>query len=174
MVTTLAELAALGLTTAGLYGANALVGGEGERFDEKWERTALNTAGNLTGLAPGAAAGFIGGASINPKLAIPGAVIGGVAGALGGGWASDRIGNMLDVDMGLTQEGYRQRVLNGEVPMNRVSPTELLNAHLENDPIAQQAMYQEKIRQARLMEKEMQRQRMLQYQAQMAQQQGGM
>ena len=167
-----AGYAALGLGTAGLYGANALVGGEGKRFDEKWERTLANTAGNLTGLAPGAAAGFIGGAAINPGLAIPGAVVGGVAGALGGGWASDRLGNMIDVDMGLIQEGYRQRVLNGEVPMKRISPTELLNAHLENDPIAQQAMYQEKIRQARLMEKEMQRQRMLQYQAQMAQQQG--
>lgn len=154
MVTSLAELAALGLTAAGLYGANALVGGEGERFDEKPERTALNTAGNLAGLAPGATAGFIGGHAINPKLAIPGAVVGGAIGALGGGYISDRVADVFDSTGG------------------RISPTELLNAHLENDPIAQQAMYQEKIRQARLMEKEMQRQRMLQYQAQMAQQQG--
>ena len=140
MVATLAELAALGLTTAGLYGANALAGGEGERLD----RTLVNTAGNL------------GGAYAGYKLAgggIPG-IIGGAIGTLGGGYISDRVADIFDSTGG------------------RVSPTELLNAHLENDPIAQQAMYQEKIRQARLMEKEMQRQRMLQYQAQMAQQQG--
>lgn len=140
MVATLAELAALGLTAAGTYGANALTSGE----DERWDRTAINTAGNL------------GGAYGGYKIAgggIPG-IIGGAIGALGGGYISDRVADIFDSTGG------------------RISPTELLNAHLENDPIAQQAMYQEKIRQARLMEKEMQRQRMLQYQAQMAQQQG--
>jgi hypothetical protein len=145
-----AGYAALGLGTAGIYGANALVSGGGERRD----RTLANTAGNLTGLAPGAAAGLIGGAAINPALAIPGAVIGSVAGALGGGYISDRVADMVDPSQG------------------RISPTELLNTHLENDPIAQQAMYQEKIRQARLMQREQQRQQMLNYQAQMAQQQG--
>ena len=164
------ELAAMGLIPAGVYGANALIGGEGDRFDEKWERTAANTAGNLAGGLAGYRT-FGGG--------IPG-VLAGTIGALGGGWLSDRVSNVFDADMGLTQEGYRQRVLNGEVPMNRISPTELLNAHLEKDPIAQQAMYQEKIRQIRLMqqeeqrqqrliEQEQERQKILNYKAQMAQ-----
>jgi uncharacterized protein YcfJ len=157
---TAVELAAMGLIPAGVYGANALIGGEGDRFDEKWERTAANTAGNLAGGLAGYRA-FGGG--------IPG-VVAGTVGALGGGWLSDRVSNVFDADMGLR---YGQRVLNGEVPAGTITARELLNAHLQTDPIAQQAMYQEKIRQARLMEKEMQRQRMLQYQAQMAQQQGG-
>lgn len=140
MYADLPQLAALGLASAGAYGANALASGG----DERWDRTAVNTAGNL------------GGAYAGYKLAgggIPG-VLAGTIGALGGGYISDRVADMVDPTQG------------------RISPTELLNVHLENDPIAQQAMYQEKIRQARLMEKEMQRQRMLQYQAQMAQQQG--
>lgn len=140
MYADLPQLAALGLTTAGAYGANALASGG----DERWDRTAVNTAGNLVG---GAAAYRTFGGGIPGFLA-------GTIGALGGGYISDRVADMVDPTQG------------------RISPTELLNTHLENDPIAQQAMYQEKIRQARLMEKEMQRQRMLQYQAQMAQQQG--
>lgn len=125
---------------AAVYGANALASGG----DERWDRTAVNTAGNL------------GGAYAGYKLAgggIPG-IIAGTIGALGGGYISDRVADMVDPTQG------------------RISPTELLNTHLENDPIAQQAMYQEKIRQARLMQREQQRQQMLNYQAQLAQQQG--
>ena len=146
---TASELAALGLMgtgTAGLtYLANDVTAGDGEGQG----RTLANTAGNLGG---GYAGYALGGMSGNPYVQAASTV----AGALGGGYISDRL-----VDTFAPREQLR-----------RISPTELLNVHLENDPIAQQAMYQEKIRQARLMEKEMLRQRMLQYQAQMAQQQG--
>ena len=127
------------------YGANALASGG----DERWDRTAVNTVGNLGGGAAGYALGNMGN---NPNPYVRAAAT--VAGALGGGYISDRVADMVDPTQG------------------RISPTELLNAHLENDPIAQQAMYQEKIRQARLMQREQQRQQMLNYQAQMAQQQG--
>lgn len=145
---TAVELAALGLMGAGTAGltylANDVTAGDGEGQG----RTLANTAGNLGGGYAGYALGRMSG---NPYVQAASTV----AGALGGGYISDRVADIFDSTGG------------------RISPTELLNAHLENDPIAQQAMYQEKIRQARLMEKEMQRQRMLQYQAQMAQQQGG-
>lgn len=160
------ELAAMGLIPAATYGANALIGGEGDRFDEKWERTAANTAGNLAGGLAGYRA-FGGG--------IPG-VVAGTVGALGGGWLSDRVSNVFDEDMGLR---YGQRVLNGELPAGTITARELLNAHLQTDPIAQEAFYQEKIRQIRLMqqeeqrqqkliEQEQERQKILDYKAQMA------
>lgn len=136
---------------AAVYGANALASGG----DERWDRTAANTVGNLAGGYTGMALGGIAGARLGGVRGInPGAVVGTIGGALGGGYISDRVADMVDPSQG------------------RISATELLNAHLENDPIAQQAMYQEKIRQARLMQREMDRQKSLQYQAQMAQQQG--
>ena len=142
-----AALAALG--TAGAYGANALLGGE----DERWDRTAINTAGNIVGAGPGALLGSVAG--------FPGVVAGAVGGGLLGGYASDRIANMVDGSMGLTPEGQEA-----------VSPEELIAYHLQSDPIAQQAYYQEQLRQARMQKKEMDRQRALQYQAQMAQMRG--
>ena len=128
----------------------SVVGLAADAFNDKDTigRKAINIAGNTVGGISGRYLANLAGG--NPYL--KGAAT--VAGMLGGGYISDRVADIFDSTGG------------------RISPTELLNAHLENDPIAQQAMYQEKIRQARLMEKEMQRQRMLQYQAQMAQQQG--
>lgn len=142
-----AAFAALG--TAGVYGANALLGGE----DERWDRTAINTAGNIIGAGSGALLGSVAG--------FPGVVAGAVGGGLLGGYGSDRIANMVDESMGLTPEGQAT-----------VSPEELIAYHLQSDPIAQQAYYQEQLRQARMQKKEMDRQRALQYQAQMAQMRG--
>lgn len=164
-----AAFAALG--TAGVYGANALLGGE----DERWDRTAINTAGNIIGAGSGALLGRAAG--------FPGMVAGAVGGGLLGGYASDRIANMVDGSMGLTPEGYENKLLAMENAVDRrleridegqatVSPEELIAYHLQSDPIAQQAYYQEQLRQARMQKKEMDRQRALQYQAQMAQMRG--
>lgn len=143
MKLSLSELAALGLGTAGVYGINsALADGDNER----WDRTAINTVGNLAG------AHTLGRMSSNPYVRTGATVLG----ALGGGYASDRLADMVDPTQGT------------------VAPEELIEVHLQQDPIGQQAYYQEQIRQARLMQKEIERQKMLQYQAQMAQQQGGM
>jgi hypothetical protein len=131
------ELAAMGLIPAGVYGANALA----SNGDERWDRTAVNTVGNLAGGLSGYRA-FGGG--------IPGALAGTI-GALGGGYISDRLADLIDPTNG------------------KVSATALLNSHLENDPMAQEAMYQEKIRQVRLMQQEQERQKILNYKAQMAQ-----
>jgi uncharacterized protein YcfJ len=131
------ELAAMGLIPAGVYGANALA----SNGDERWDRTAVNTVGNLAGGLSGYRA-FGGG--------IPG-VLAGTIGALGGGYISDRLADLIDPTNG------------------KVSATALLNSHLENDPMAQEAMYQEKIRQVRLMQQEQERQKILNYKAQMAQ-----
>jgi len=131
------ELAAMGLIPAGVYGANALA----SDGDERWDRTAVNTVGNLAGGLSGYRA-FGGG--------IPG-VLAGTIGALGGGYISDRLADLIDPTNG------------------KVSATALLNSHLENDPMAQEAMYQEKIRQVRLMQQEQERQKILNYKAQMAQ-----
>ena len=117
--------------------------------DDRLDRQLVRAGGNLAG---GAAGYMLGSMGNNPNPYVRAAAT--AVGALGGGYISDRVADMVDPTQG------------------RISPTELLNAHLENDPIAQQAMYQEKIRQARLMQREQQRQQMLQYQAQMAQQQG--
>ena len=141
------ELAELGLGGAGIAGLTYLVNDVTAGDGEGQGRTLANTAGNLVGGGIGYA---LGGGDPFVRAATT------ALGALGGGYISDRL-----VDTFAPRE-----------QLVKMSPTELLNAHLENDPIAQQAMYQEKIRQARLMEKEMQRQRMLQYQAQMAQEQG--
>lgn len=137
------------LGTAGVYGANALLGGE----DERWDRTAINTAGNIGGALSGALIGSVAG--------LPGMAAGAIGGGLVGGWGSDRIANMVDP----TQ---------GQVPLEQqISPQELIAYHLQSDPIAQQAYYQEQLRQARMQKKEMDRQRALQYRAQMSQM-GGM
>lgn len=165
-----AAFAALG--TAGVYGANALLGGE----DERWDRTAINTAGNIVGAGSGAMLGSVAG--------LPGMVAGAIGGGLLGGWGSDRVANMVDRSMGLTPEGYENKLLAMEDAIDRrlervnggqatVSPQELIAYHLQSDPIAQQAYYQEQLRQARMQKKEMDRQRALQYQAQMSQM-GGM
>lgn len=132
-----------GVPLAAVAGATLMENAGDDRFDRQLVRLGGNLAGGATGYALGAMSG-------SPYVRAAATTIG----ALGGGYISDRVADMVDPTQG------------------RISATELLNAHLENDPIAQQAMYQEKIRQARLMEKEMQRQRMLQYQAQMAQEQG--
>lgn len=67
--------------TAGLYAANT-VGNPNER----WDRTAINTAGNLGGIAA---------ASIIPSVGIPGMAIK-AGGALLGGYLSDRAADMFD------------------------------------------------------------------------------
>ena len=148
-------------------GATTLLMADAFNDQDTISRKAVNIAGN--------AAGGIGGrylanlAGGNPYL--KGAAT--VAGMLGGGYISDRVGDMFDPAQGLTPDAYLNKLRDGtDFSHSRISPTELLNTHLENDPIAQQAMYQEKIRQARLMQREQQRQQMLNYQAQMAQQQG--
>jgi hypothetical protein len=83
---------------------------------------------------------------------IIGNVIGGVissksgnsgAGALAGGWVSDRILDVFDNTDG-----------------KNAKPTALLNQHLSKDPIMQIAIYEEQLRQARLQQKEMERQKM--------------
>lgn len=137
------QLAALGLGTAGVYGVNAIVD-ENERPD----RTAVNTAGNIIG---GIGSQYIansipGGNNPYARAAIT------AAGILGGGYISDRIADLVDPTQG------------------KISPTVLLNAHLEDNPMGQEAMYLEKIRQARLMKREMEKQQMLEYRKQMEQQ----
>ena len=99
---------------AGLYGANALVSGGNERMD----RTAINTLGNVAGAAPLVAAGLV-------YAGLPGAVVGGLAGAAMGGYASDRVADIFDPTQGqITQEEAANALLNQHL---QVTPQPYLN-----------------------------------------------
>lgn len=87
---------------------------------------------NLTGNAIGAA--------IGNRFGAPGRALGAIA----GGWLSDRVADVFDDNDG----------------KNAKPATQLLNQHLSKDPIMQIAMYEEQLRQARLQQKEMERQMM--------------
>lgn len=91
---------------------------------------------------------------------IIGNVIGGVissksgnsgAGALAGGWVSDRILDVFD-----NTDGKNAK----PTTLPTTLSTALLNQHLSKDPIMQIAIYEEQLRQARLQQKEMERQMM--------------
>ncbi len=105
---------------AALYGANALMSGGNER----WDRTVINTAGNVIGAVPGVMlGGLVGG-------------VGSLAGAALGGYASDRIADVFDPTHGLVDAG------------------DLLNAHLQAatvpvDPYEQEAIARAQLEAAR-------------------------
>lgn len=106
------------------YGANALSSGG----DERWDRTAENTVGNLAGAAGGAALG-------NRVFGLPGAIVGGLAGTLGGGYVSDRIADIFDPTMGINNE-----TLAMQEEEKKQAALSLLNQYL--DPRAQAALQQ--------------------------------
>lgn len=120
--------------------------------DDRIDRKLVNIAGNSIGGRIGYA---LGGMSGNPYIRAAATA----AGALGGGFLSDRIANLVDASGG------------------KVEAIDLLNASLvpnstaEPNPLAMQAVYKERIRQARMQQKEMERQKMLQYQAEMSRRQ---
>jgi hypothetical protein len=119
---TIASYARKGLNIAAPVGliADAFNG------EDRLDRKVGNIVGNVIGGVIGAKSGNSG------------------AGALAGGWVSDRILDVFDDNDG----------------KNAKPATQLLNQHLSKDPIMQIAMYEEQLRQSRLQQKEMERQMM--------------
>lgn len=99
--------------------------------DDRLDRKGINLAGNAIG------------AAIGSKYGPAGKAIG----AMAGGWMSDRIANIFDEDDGRNSNDNTNSNTN-----------EMLNTHLSKDPAMQIAIYQEQLRQARLRQKEMERQ----------------
>lgn len=99
--------------------------------DDRWDRKAVNLTGNAIG------------AAIGNKFGAGGRALG----AITGGWLSDRVADIFDDN-------------DGKNPKPTTLPITLLNQHLSKDPIMQIAMYEEQLRQARLQQKEMERQMM--------------
>ena len=99
--------------------------------DDRWDRKAVNLTGNAIGAAIGNRFGGAGRA----------------LGAIGGGWLSDRVADIFDDN-------------DGKNAKPTALPVSLLNQHLSKDPIMQIAIYEEQLRQARLQQKEMERQLM--------------
>lgn len=99
--------------------------------DDRWDRKAINLTGNAIG------------AAIGNKFGAGGRALG----AIGGGWLSDRVADIFDDN-------------DGKNAKPTTLPTALLNQHLSKDPIMQIAIYEEQLRQARLQQKEMERQMM--------------
>lgn len=109
------------IVPAALYGANALASGGTER----WDRTAENTVGNLAGATAGVYLG--------QGFGLPGVIAGGVVGALGGGYASDRIADAFDPTMGMNNEALAM-----QAEEKKQAALSLLNQYL--DPRAQAAL----------------------------------
>jgi hypothetical protein len=99
--------------------------------DDRWDRKAVNLTGNAIG------------AAIGNRFGAGGRALG----AITGGWLSDRVADIFDDN-------------DGKNANPTTLPTTLLNQHLSKDPIMQIAMYEEQLRQARLQQKEMERQMM--------------